>query len=137
MIESYIGAEMEKRVFSNEEISELGRWLKVISEPNRLLLLEKIIEGVQCNCEMGDALQMAPNLISHHLGVLREAGLVRIERDPMDARWVYYSINPKAMAELRKFLGDFFDPNRIQPRRLTCGPRAMMEIRQENLKVEE
>lgn len=137
MIETNPGAAMEKRVFSNEEIAELGRWLKVISEPNRLLLLEKIIEGVQCNCEMGDALQMAPNLISHHLGVLREAGLVRIERDPMDARWVYYSINPEAMTELRKIFADFFDPHRIQPRRLTCGPRAMMEIHQENLKVEE
>ena len=76
---------MEPKVFSNDQLADLTRWLKVICEPNRLLLLEQIIEGVQCNCELGDALQMAPNLISHHLGVLRESGLVDVERDPIDA----------------------------------------------------
>lgn len=120
---------MDKAVSSNDQIAELGRWFKVLSEPNRLLLLEKIIEGVQCNCELGDALQMAPNLISHHLGILREAGLVEIERDPVDARWVYYSINPKAMGELKSLLSNFLDTSRIQPRRLTCGPQATEEQR--------
>ncbi len=120
---------MDKLVFSNEKIADFTRWLKVICEPNRLLLLEKIIEGVQCNCELGGALQMAPNLISHHLSVLREAGLIEAERDPVDARWVYYSINPKAMEELRSLFGDFFDTSRIQPRRLSCGPQATEEQR--------
>ena len=120
---------MEKPDFSNEQLTELGRWLKVISEPNRLLLLEKIIQGVQCNCELGDALQMAPNLISHHLSVLREAGLIEAERDPVDGRWVYYSININTMEELRTLIGDFFDTNRIQPRRFTCGPKSTEEQR--------
>jgi ArsR family transcriptional regulator len=120
---------MDKLVFSNEKLADFARWLKVICEPNRLLLLEKIIEGVQCNCELGGALQMAPNLISHHLSVLREAGLIEAERDPIDARWVYYSINPKAMEELRALFGDFFDTNRIQARRLSCGPQVTEEQR--------
>jgi len=120
---------MDKLVFSNEELADFARWLKIICEPNRLLLLEKIIEGVQCNCELGDALQMAPNLISHHLSVLREAGLIETERDPIDARWVYYSINPKAMEELRSIFSNYFDTSRIQPRRLTCGPQATDEQR--------
>ena len=120
---------MDKLVFSNEELAVFTRWLKVICEPNRLLLLEKIIEGVQCNCELGDALQMAPNLISHHLSVLREVGLIETERDPVDARWVYYSVNLKAMEKLRSLFGDFFDTNRNQPRRLTCGPQTTDEQR--------
>ncbi|MEI8132264.1 MAG: metalloregulator ArsR/SmtB family transcription factor [Leptolinea sp.] len=112
------------KVFSNKSISDLARWLKVISEPNRLLLLEKIMEGVQCNCELGGDLHMAPNLISHHLSVLREAGLVEVDRDPFDARWIYYSINQKAMDELSTLIGDFFETSRIRPRRLTCGPQT-------------
>ena len=120
---------MEQLVFSNDQIADLARWLKVIGEPNRLLLLEKIIEGVQCNCELGDATQMAPNLISHHLSVLREAGLIETERDPIDGRWIYYSINPKAMEMLRSLFGNFFDTARIQPRRLTCGPQWTEEQR--------
>ncbi len=126
---------MEKLNFSNDQLTELAKWLKVICEPNRLLLLEKIIEGVQCNCELGDALQLAPNLISHHLGVLREAGLVDVERDPMDARWVYYSVNLKALEELKQVFGNFFDPARIQPRRLTCGPQGVIDIRPGEIKL--
>ena len=126
---------MDKQVFSNDELAVFTRWLKVICEPNRLLLLEKIIEGVQCNCELGDALQMAPNLISHHLSILREAGLIETERDPQDGRWVYYSINPKAMEELRLLFGNFFDMSRIQPRRLTCGPQATEEQRMSLLRM--
>ena len=128
---------MNQMAFSNEELATFTRWLKVICEPNRLLLLEKIIEGVQCNCELGDALQMAPNLISHHLSVLREVGLIEAERDPIDARWVYYSINPKAMQELRSLFGDFFDTSRIQPRRLTCGPQMTEEQRLSLLRMAE
>lgn len=120
---------MDKSIFSHEQLTDFARWLKVICEPNRLLLLEKIIEGVQCNCELGDALQMAPNLISHHLSVLREAGLIETERDPVDARWVYYSINLKAMEEIGQIFGGFFDTTRIQPRRLTCGPQTTDEQR--------
>lgn len=120
---------MDEFGFSNDDLATLARWLKVIGEPNRLLLLEKIIEGVQCNCELGDALQMAPNLISHHLGILREAGLVDAERDPMDARWIYYSVNLRKLEEMKQILDTFFDPKRIQPRRLTCGPRITEEQR--------
>jgi ArsR family transcriptional regulator len=109
---------------SQEQIQILAQQLKVLAEPNRLQILEKIIQGVQCNCELGDALQMAPNLISHHLSILREAGLVDVERDPLDARWVYYSINLKAMQDLKQAFGAFFDPDRIQPRRVVCGPQA-------------
>lgn len=120
---------MDNSSFSDEKLADFTRWLKVICEPNRLLLLEKIIGGVQCNCELGDATQMAPNLISHHLSVLREAGLIEAERDPVDARWVYYSINHKAMEDLRSLFGDFFDLRRIQPRRLICGPQVTEEQR--------
>ena len=106
------------------DLNQMARWLKVIAEPNRLLIFHFLMEGVQCNCELGDTLEMAPNLISHHLRVLREAGLVVVERDTLDARWMYYSINRQALEELNQAFGAFFDPQRIKPRRLTCGPQG-------------
>ena len=51
---------------------------------------------------------MAPNLISHHLRVLREAGLVDVERDALDARWMYYSINRQALEAAQSRLGALF-----------------------------
>jgi ArsR family transcriptional regulator len=106
------------------DLSALADQLKVLAEPKRLHILHMLMEGVQCNCVLGDALDMAPNLISHHLRVLREAGLVDVERDPDDARWVYYSLNREALEELNCSFGLFFDPSRIKPRRQTCGPQA-------------
>lgn len=102
--------------------------VKVLAEPKRLLILSLLMEGVQCNCELGGALHMAPNLISHHLSVLRQAGLVDVERDPVDSRWMYYSVNRAALEELNVAFGAFFDPKRIQPRRPSCGPRNLISV---------
>jgi ArsR family transcriptional regulator, arsenate/arsenite/antimonite-responsive transcriptional repressor len=105
-------------------LENLASRLKVLAEPKRLLILHLLMEGVQCNCELGDMLQMAPNLTSHHLSILRKAGLVEAERDSVDGRWIYYSINRQALEELNQAFGVFFDPERIKPRREMCGPKS-------------
>jgi ArsR family transcriptional regulator, arsenate/arsenite/antimonite-responsive transcriptional repressor len=105
-------------------LQTLAAQLKVLAEPKRLLIVHLLMEGVQCNCELGDALKLPPNLISHHLRTLREAGLIDVERDAVDARWVYYSINRAVLDELNTAFGSFFDPDRIKPRRPTCGPQS-------------
>ena len=105
-------------------LQQLAEWLKVLAEPKRLLIFNLLMQGVQCNCELGEQLDMAPNLISHHLSVLRQAGLVEIERDALDGRWIYYSVNRAALNDLNAAFGTFFDPARIQPRRPTCGPQS-------------
>ena len=104
----------------------LAERLKVLAEPKRLLILHMLMEGVQCNCELGEALNMPPNLISHHLRLLRKAGLVDVERDAQDARWVYYSINESALEEVRSAFDRFFDPQRIKSRRQVCGPQSAL-----------
>lgn len=103
---------------------QLVRMLKALAEPKRLAIVDLLMQGVQCNCELGNALCMPANLISHHLGVLRKAGLVVVERDAVDARWVYYSINRDALVTLNRQFGAFFDPVRIQDRLPSCGPQS-------------
>lgn len=103
---------------------QLASWLKVLAEPRRLQILNLLMQGVQCNCELSEHLDLAPNLISHHLSVLRKAGLVAVERDAIDARWVYYAIRHEALDALNAAFSAFFDPARIQPRRATCGPQS-------------
>lgn len=103
---------------------QLVLWLKALAEPNRLLLLDLIIRGYQCNCQLGEESGLPANLVSHHLGVLREVGLLSTERDPYDGRWVYYSVNTEALIRLNAAFGRFSSPDRIQPRRLTCGPQV-------------
>ncbi len=105
-------------------MQRLAERLKVLAEPKRLLILNLLMEGVHCNCELGEFLDMTPSLISHHIRALREAGLVEMERDVIDGRWIYYSVNENALQELNDAFGAFFSPGRIQPRRPTCGPQG-------------
>lgn len=96
--------------------------LKILADPTRLRIFDLLMGGTRCNCELGDALGLAPNLISHHLGVLRTAGIVVARRHPDDARWVYYSIDPAALDGLAAMLSAFFDPDRLACRDPDCGP---------------
>lgn len=98
--------------------------LQVLGEPTRLAIFDLLMQGVQCNCEIGDNLNLPLNLISHHLKVLRNAGLVNVERDATDARWIYYSVNQRALRQLREQVDAFLDPARIKPRQPMCGPKS-------------
>ena len=117
------------------ELDNLARQLKVLAEPNRLRIVNLLMQGVQCNCELGDALGMPANLISHHLRVLREMGLVEIEHDAVDARWIYYSLNRTLLTELAQTFGAFFDPARIQERSPACGPQGVF-VRADEIRLE-
>jgi ArsR family transcriptional regulator len=96
--------------------------LKVLAEPRRFRILDLLMEGTHCNCEFVEKLQMTPNLISHHLSVLKEAGLVDMKRDEKDARWIYYSINQEALQTLKSGFMNIFDLSRIQTRIPACKP---------------
>lgn len=102
--------------------SALMDWFKILAEPNRLLLLDQIINGTRCNCELGKSLSLSPNLVSHHLSILAESGLIQSERDTDDARWIHYSVNVNALNEVKGLFNQFFDEDRIQPNRSVCGP---------------
>ncbi len=103
----------------------LAQRLQVLGDPTRLAIFNLLMDGVQCNCELGGKLRLPMNLISHHLKALRDAGLVKAERDGQDARWIYYSINQPKLNELREELAAFLDPARIQSRAPACGPRPV------------
>jgi ArsR family transcriptional regulator len=103
---------------------ELARVLKALADPSRLCIFNMLMEGVQCSCEIAERLGFSLSLISHHLRVLREVGLVSSERDTQDARWIYYSIDRERLAQLEVAMKHLLDVNRIQPRVPSCGPRG-------------
>ncbi len=104
-------------------VQSLSQQLAILAEPNRLRIIDLLMQGVQCNCTMGDQLQMPPNLISHHLSVLRRAGLIHSKRHPQDARWILYWIDRPAIEALRGALSDFLDPARWHPGLPACRPQ--------------
>jgi len=106
---------------------ELARMLAILGEPNRLFLLDSIINGIQCNCELGKSLSLSPNLVSHHLSVLQEAGIINAARDKNDARWIYYSLNEESSERIKELFNIFFDKKRIKPCSSVCGPDGHQE----------
>lgn len=72
--------------------------LQEIAEPNRARIIELLGHGKQCVCDVGEALAMSPALVSHHLRVLRAAGLLRERRN---GRWVFYALDLDRIATVR------------------------------------
>ena len=75
---------------------------KALGDPVRLRLLSMIASTAEiCVCDLTDAFELSGPTISHHLRVLREAGLVDCERR---ATWVYYWVKPEALGQLSALL---------------------------------
>jgi ArsR family transcriptional regulator len=84
---------------------EVASMFKALSNPVRLRLLALIAchdGGEACVCDVIDAFDVSPPTISHHLKVLREAGMIAAERR---GTWIYYRIVPAALADLAHVLG--------------------------------
>ena len=82
----------------------LAHAFKALGDPIRLQLMSMIASapgGEICVCDLTPAFTISPTTISHHLKVLREAGLVDAERR---ASWVYYRPRPALMRRLSALL---------------------------------
>ncbi|HEU5420225.1 MAG TPA: metalloregulator ArsR/SmtB family transcription factor [Streptosporangiaceae bacterium] len=87
------------------EAEEMSVLFKAIADPVRLRLISLIAcheGGEACVCDLTEAFDLTGPTISHHLKVLREAGLINSQRR---GTWVYYWINPDVLARLSALLG--------------------------------
>jgi ArsR family transcriptional regulator, arsenate/arsenite/antimonite-responsive transcriptional repressor len=90
---------------SAAEAGEISVLLKALADPARLRLVSLIAcheGGEACVCELTGAFDLTAPTISHHLRVLREAGLISSERR---GTWVYYRTRPDVLARLSALLG--------------------------------
>ncbi len=62
---------------------------KALADPARLDILEMLSPEIRCNCHLQDQMDLAPNLLSYHLKILREAGLIVGTKR---GRWVDYAL---------------------------------------------
>lgn len=86
---------------TQKNLERVARWFHALGDETRLQIIEILIEGEQCVCDLTDALQTGQSRLSFHLKTLKDAGLLK---DRPEGRWVYYSVNPEMLAELQEFL---------------------------------
>ena len=71
--------------------------MKALGDPVRWKVVTELRRGTRCACELGAASQVAPSLLSHHLGVLRDAGVVTSQRR---GKWIDYTLVGGVLEEL-------------------------------------
>lgn len=95
---------MVREPLTEDDAKGLAAVFKALSDPVRLRLLSLIASfdgGEACVCDLTGPFDVSQPTISHHLRVLREAGLIDCQRR---GTWVYYWILPDALGRLGTLL---------------------------------
>jgi ArsR family transcriptional regulator, arsenate/arsenite/antimonite-responsive transcriptional repressor len=85
------------------EAERMAAIAKALGDPVRLELVDVLRKhaGQVCVCELVPLFDLSQPTVSHHLKVLREAGIVGSERQGL---WAYYYVKPEALKELSRWL---------------------------------
>ena len=98
-------APLVREPLSPEAAVELAGRLKALSDPVRLRLISVVAShagGDACVCDISVGITVSQPTVSHHLKVLRNAGLLDSDRR---GSWVYYRVIPEALQQLSTLLG--------------------------------
>src|SRR5436190_14117134 len=86
------------------ERDQLAAQFKALADPTRVAIVNQLSAADEvCVCNLTAAFDLSQPTISHHLKVLREAGLVESTRR---GTWAYYRLVPKPPKPLRGPLGE-------------------------------
>ena len=77
-------------------VKELSGYFRALSDVTRLKIIHLLTEHEMCVCELEDRLAMSQPAVSHHLRVLRKAGLISSRKS---GKWIYYFINGRKVVE--------------------------------------
>lgn len=95
---------IQTRPLSEAQAATLAQVFAALADPTRLRLFQLVrragTSGV-CSCDLVEPLDRSQPTISHHLKVLREAGLVESRKE---GTWVWYSVTQNAMSSLEHFV---------------------------------
>jgi ArsR family transcriptional regulator len=88
---------------SRGEAERMAAIAKALGDPIRLQLVDVLRKhaGEVCVCELVPLFDLSQPTVSHHLKVLREAGIVASERRGL---WAYYYVVPDSLEELTAWL---------------------------------
>jgi len=84
-----------------EKYKDYALFFKVISNPNRLMIVDMLSCGELCACVILEKFQITQPTLSHHMKNLCDCKLVNGRKE---GKWMYYSLNDEIVRNLRTFL---------------------------------
>ena len=79
------------------DITRASSLFHALSDETRLEIIQRLLGGEKCVCDLTDALDAAQSRLSFHLKTLKDAGIVS---DRKVGRWVYYTLDREVFGEL-------------------------------------
>jgi ArsR family transcriptional regulator len=76
----------------------LATYFRALADPTRVAIVSRLAAGACCVCDLNESFTLSQPTISHHLKVLKDAGLVTSTRSGTSA---YYRLVPEALDSLR------------------------------------
>ena len=88
---------MKTKVLTSEQLDKSSQILKAMAHPIRVSILS-LLEGDKMNVtQIYEKLQLEQSVVSHHLGILRDKGVLNADRDGKN---VYYSLKSELLSSV-------------------------------------
>jgi len=85
------------------DVTRAAALFHALSDEIRIEVVQLLMGGERCVCELMDELEIAQSKLSWHLKTLSDAGIIAGRRE---GRWNYYSLNADALGEAKSILAD-------------------------------
>jgi len=98
-------------------MKQVAQIFKALGDETRLEILVTLAGREMCVCDILDVFKLSQPAISHHLKVLKQAGVLV---DSRDGKWIYYSVNPNILAIVQDLLQETMEKSGIRERLHHC-----------------
>ena len=78
------------------------RIMESISDPIRINILELMMNGEICVCDIVKVTGLSQSKISYHIKILKDSGLIT---DRQEGRWVYYKLDLEILSDIQNWMG--------------------------------
>ena len=87
----------------DEKYKEYAQFFKVLSDPNRLMIIDMLSCGELCACVILEKFNITQPTLSHHMRSLCDSGLVVGRKE---GKWMHYSLSEKAVQTCKSILSE-------------------------------
>ncbi len=104
-------------------MKKLASIYKALGDETRLEIINMLCGKELCVCDIIDACDKSQPAISHHLKILKQAGLLE---DRRDGKWIFYRINYENLKVVKTFLYTVMRHENELVKCIPCSPNRML-----------